>query len=73
MRRAARGLARLGERHRLAMRPPARRRPAAADHLAVLHEDGADRRVRPSGAEPARPEPDRRREEAPVELLSHPS
>ena len=51
--RAARGLAGLGERHRLGMRAPAGLGPAAADHPAVADDHAADIGI--GGGPPARP------------------
>ena len=58
--RAARRLARLGDRDRLGMRPPARRGDAAADDYAVLDQNGADGRVRRGETQRPLPQIERR-------------
>ena len=50
---AASGFAGPAQRLGLAMRPPARLRPAAPDDPPLIDDDAADRRVRPDRAEPA--------------------
>ena len=68
-RRAARGVAGAPQRLDLGMRPPARLRPAAADHDAVLDDHRADGGIGPGTAKPAPPERQRQRHEAGVNVL----
>ena len=72
-RRAARRLARLAERDDLGVRPAARRRDAAPDDDAVLHENRADRRVRRGEAERALAEVERRLHPAAVVVARPPT
>jgi len=65
-RRAARRCARLFEGDGLGMGPPAGLRPAAADHLAMLDEDRADRGIGP--AQRARAQRKRRRGAQPARI-----
>jgi hypothetical protein len=48
------------------MGPPAWLGPAAADHDAILHDHGPDRRIGPGAAKTAPAKRERKRHEAPV-------
>ena len=43
----------LGKSHRFCMRPATRLGPAASDYAAILHDNAANRRIRPAVALPA--------------------